>query len=626
MNAPGDMIARVLSLLRQWGWETGLDKVSTDPVPGLDAAARAALQPLQGVLSLGEAQPELQGLAGMAELLSWARAGRALAAMRQGSYGIAFDWLKRAAPPEGCADKALRATLAHFRGTTLCHDDHPVEALPCLREALELFGNEHFATAQVLDTLGMVYAALDNFSAARDFYKRAIAYKERCQDRVGLALSHGQLGRLALDWGELNEAEQQFRVNLDLTRTSDPHGSALMYGHLGRVALARGDAAEAGGFLDECIHRCRAKEWTRLEGYAHKDRALVYLAQDDVARAQQQLAEADRLFGALHFDEGSAHADRVRGKVLQAQGRYDEAERALRAAQAHFEQSKEWAEVARTQWELARVLRARAAPVSVVADNLVLALESAERCRRHILVRDIDAELRQVDPATHARHVYHRARGRAVSAETVSLVSGERETVTVLFLDLQGSTDYMRVTDPEVVMMTLNQMMADLRDVLLRHQVGVTAYLGDGFMALVLDRDHPREHARRGVNAALDLTEALREFNRPRKVLELPPLNARIGLSTGEVFLGNVGTYDKMDYTALGTTVNLAARLQSEADPGQPCISQGTYELVRDLFVFREGNPRLVKPKGLGEQKVWDVMGQKDPSPLVGPVGREGPS
>ncbi len=258
-----------------------------------------------------------------------------------------------------------------------------------------------------------------------------------------------------------------------------------------------------------------------------------------------------------------------------------------------------------------------AAPRSMVADTLLQALDSAERCRRHFLVRDIDAELRELDEATHARHIYRRARGRAVSTDTVSLVSGEREVVTVLFLDLQGSTDYMRGTDPEVVMTTLNQMMADLRQVLLRHQVGVTAYLGDGFMALVRGTDH----ARRGVCAALDLTAALNEFNRPRKLLDLPLLNARIGLSSGEVFLGNVGTYDKMDFTALGTTVNLAARLQSEADPGRPCISQGTYELVRELFVFREGNPRLVTPKGLDKQNVWDVVGPQGPSP---PCGGEG--
>ncbi len=319
MNDAAEAIARILSVLRRWGWEAGRVRVDSDLAPALDAAGRAALVPLQAVLFSGEAPPDLQGLPGLAELLAWSRAGQALAAMRRGNYEVALDWLKKA-QTEASSDKALRATLAHFRGTILCHHDHPADSLACLREALELFGTEHFATPQVLDTLGMAYAALDNFSTARDFYRRAIEYKERNNDRAGLALSHGQLGRLALDWGDLAEAEQQFRADLDLARNNDEYGTALMYAHLGRVALSAGRAAQAGGYLDECIHRCQTREWTRLKGYAHKDRALVHLALGDVARAEQQLTEAERLFKALEFPEGTAHTNRVRGKLLQVLG------------------------------------------------------------------------------------------------------------------------------------------------------------------------------------------------------------------------------------------------------------------------------------------------------------------
>jgi class 3 adenylate cyclase len=76
--------------------------------------------------------------------------------------------------------------------------------------------------------------------------------------------------------------------------------------------------------------------------------------------------------------------------------------------------------------------------------------------------------------------------------------------------------------------------------------------------------------------------------------------------------LGNVGTYDLMSFTAIGTTVNLGARLEAEATPGSLCIRRETYEEVRARFLYAEGCPRLVKPKGLeelGEQQVWDVVG-----------------
>ncbi len=77
--------------------------------------------------------------------------------------------------------------------------------------------------------------------------------------------------------------------------------------------------------------------------------------------------------------------------------------------------------------------------------------------------------------------------------------------------------------------------------------------------------------------------------------------------------LGNVGTYDLMDYTAIGTTVNLGARLESEAQPGIPCISRRTHDEVRGRFRYRDDSPRTILPKGLeelGEQPVWDVVGE----------------
>jgi adenylate cyclase len=158
-------------------------------------------------------------------------------------------------------------------------------------------------------------------------------------------------------------------------------------------------------------------------------------------------------------------------------------------------------------------------------------------------------------------------------------------------------------------MQTLNQMLADLAVVLERYDAVVTAYLGDGFMALLSDMDH----ARRAVDAALDMEAALAMFNQPRRVLQLPLLAVRIGISIGEAVLGNVGMYQKMDFTAIGTTVNLAARLPPEAEPGVLCINYTTYAHVQEAFCFCTATPRTVSLKGLGERQVWDVVGRRAP-------------
>jgi class 3 adenylate cyclase len=80
-----------------------------------------------------------------------------------------------------------------------------------------------------------------------------------------------------------------------------------------------------------------------------------------------------------------------------------------------------------------------------------------------------------------------------------------------------------------------------------------------------------------------------------------------VGLATGEVFIGNIGTYEKMSFAAIGTTTNLAARLQSAAEPGLPCISRATFEEVKGRFRFIAGGGRTALAKGLADQQVWDV-------------------
>jgi class 3 adenylate cyclase len=100
---------------------------------------------------------------------------------------------------------------------------------------------------------------------------------------------------------------------------------------------------------------------------------------------------------------------------------------------------------------------------------------------------------------------------------------------------------------------------------------------------------------------------------RPCKInLGLRPFVIRIGISTGDAVLGNVGTYDVMGYIALGTTTNLGARLEAAAERGFPCISRRTCDEIRGRFRYREGSPRAIIVKGLeelGEQQVSDVAG-----------------
>jgi adenylate cyclase len=117
------------------------------------------------------------------------------------------------------------------------------------------------------------------------------------------------------------------------------------------------------------------------------------------------------------------------------------------------------------------------------------------------------------------------------------------------------------------------------------------------------------------------MNEAVARFNEPREILSLSLLGTRIGISTGLAFLGNMGTYDKIGFTAIGATVNLGARIEPQATPGEPCVSEETWRSVRGRFACRDPAGRTIEAKGFDplQIRVWDVTGRQDSSPAHRP-------
>ena len=384
-----------------------------------------------------------------------------------------------------------------------------------------------------------------------------------------------------------------------------------MYDFLGQVALARQETEEAAAYFDHSVDSSVVGQWKILEGFARKDRALCCLADRQIEPAREQLDLAAAIFDEAGFGEGMAHVNRARGILLRLERQWGEAEKSLRRALQHFEMIHEKAEVARTRLEMARLQKVRGAPKPLIRDEFLVAVMSAEQSRRPHLVQEADRELSLIDPTAGAWHIYRRVRGHRIDGDSTSLTSAEQDVVTVFFFDLQGFTEWSRQTDPSVVMLCLNQMMATFWDATQRHDIQVIEYMGDGFLAL----SRGPSHARRAVEAAIDLYTALEHFNRPRRSLGLSEFTCRVGISTGEVVLGNVGTYEKIDYRAIGTTVNLAARIQNEAIPGGPCVSQTTWESVDTEFECQPNSPRTVILKGLGDRLVFDISARRPKTP-----------
>ncbi|MCK6553510.1 AAA family ATPase [Candidatus Binatia bacterium] len=194
---------------------------------------------------------------------------------------------------------------------------------------------------------------------------------------------------------------------------------------------------------------------------------------------------------------------------------------------------------------------------------------------------------------------------------------GERKLVTVLFCDLVGSTAIAERLDPEEYHEILQEYLGPAFAEVYRFEGVVTQMAGDGLMALfgapVAHEDAPQ----RAVRAALAIRSALGRLGARLKAERGIDLAARIGIHTGPVVVGTMGNDAKMDYTAIGDTTNLAARLQTLAEPGGILVSEATFRLVRGHFDLQRRNP--VEVKGKREPVIaYEVLGPRTATTPIG--------
>lgn len=169
----------------------------------------------------------------------------------------------------------------------------------------------------------------------------------------------------------------------------------------------------------------------------------------------------------------------------------------------------------------------------------------------------------------------------------------QRKQATVLFADLSGFTAMSDAMDAEVVGETMNALWGDLDQEITTHGGHIDKHMGDAVMVIWGAEAAREDDPERAIRAALAMREALHDFNRSQT--EIAPLQMRIGVNTGPVLLGEMGTTG--EYTAIGDAVNVASRLEEAAPVGGILISHATYSHVRGLFDVQPLEPVQVKGK-----------------------------
>src|SRR5215467_12173679 len=166
-----------------------------------------------------------------------------------------------------------------------------------------------------------------------------------------------------------------------------------------------------------------------------------------------------------------------------------------------------------------------------------------------------------------------------------STLEGERKQVTVLFADLKGSTELIRDLDPEAAQRLLDPALQRMMDAVHRFEGTVNQVLGDGIMALFGAPVAHEDHAARACYAALAMQTALRRYAEEVRRTQGLEVQLRVGLNSGDVVVRTIGNDLHMDYSAVGQTTHLAARMEQLALPGTIRLPAATLRLVEGLVL-----------------------------------------
>jgi class 3 adenylate cyclase len=180
-----------------------------------------------------------------------------------------------------------------------------------------------------------------------------------------------------------------------------------------------------------------------------------------------------------------------------------------------------------------------------------------------------------------------------------SALEGERKQVTVLFVDVSGFTALSERLDPEDVHALMDRAFERMLPEIHRYEGTVNQFLGDGLMALFGAPLAHEDHPVRAVHAALALQRTLDAYRDELVRARGIEFRARMGLNSGSVVVGKIGDSLRMDYTAVGDTTNLAARLQALAEPGQILVSDDLARSIHPYFVLHQVGEVAVKGKAL---------------------------
>ena len=177
-------------------------------------------------------------------------------------------------------------------------------------------------------------------------------------------------------------------------------------------------------------------------------------------------------------------------------------------------------------------------------------------------------------------------------------LGGDKKVATIFFADIRGYTTFSETKEPGYIIDVLNAYFSQAVEIIIKHKGYIDKFIGDAIMAAWgVPLNSEEEDALAGVECAVELQQLIHSKKRTFFVGEASHLSVGIGMHTGSLVAGNLGSERRMDYSVIGDTVNVAARLEGVAKSGEVIITEHTRDMIGDRFKLKELEPVTVKGK-----------------------------
>ncbi len=229
-----------------------------------------------------------------------------------------------------------------------------------------------------------------------------------------------------------------------------------------------------------------------------------------------------------------------------------------------------------------------------------LTLLFTDQSRERELKKQVNVvkEQRRVIKDMFARYLSQEVVDSLVKTPDMVKLGGDKKIATIFFADIRGYTSFSENKEPEEIIEILNAYFAEAVEIIVRHRGYIDKFIGDAIMAAWgVPMQSEEEDAVSAVSCALEIQELIRSKDRSFFLGPAKDLRVGIGMHTGSLVAGNLGSARRMDYSVIGDTVNVAARLEGVAGPGQVVITQATRDLIGRRFKVEEREPVKVKGK-----------------------------